>query len=381
MRGGIQGASPGSTVPTVPVPREEVVRRPVQPTFEDVDIPVARSELVLGGARGSIPALVNPAFARDWSGIDRSLADGDLVIGVGRAGRARAYPLAVLSDHEVVNDEFDGPLLVTYCPLCASGVTAVRTVGDEPTVFSASGYLYRADLVMYDHATGSLWSQLLATAIRGSVAGEQLTLVPSTLTTWKRWQSRNPDTAVLLPPPASDTVTAPLDPLPPPGSQSSGHVGVGDVLDGDDDRLPPRELVIGVTAPEATTAYPLERVRAAGVVNDWVGALPVVVVADPLPQAYVRWANGAVLTFVRGGDGQLLAGGSTWSTTSGEAVSGPLAGTTLVRAATTTSMYWSAWVDFHPDTAVYRVGGRSGRSIGQPRRSSHPRILARYDSK
>lgn len=353
LRGGLSVSS--SADRPAPVDPEAVARRPARPRVADLEVPVERSELVLGSARGSIPALVDPAFASDWSGRDRALDRQDLVVGVTRAGHARAYPLSLLSTHEVVNDEFGGPLLVTYCPLCASGVTAIRRVGGAPTVFSASGYLFRADLVLYDHRTGSLWSQIAATAISGSAAGQRLSLVPSTLATWEQWRQSRPDTSVLLPPPASDTVTAPLSPLPPPGSATGGHVGVGGIgTDVDDDRLPPRELVVGVTAPEATTAYPLERIRAAGVVNDWVGNLPVVVLADPLPQAYVRVVEGEVLTVDPGDEGRLLAGGSTWSSTTGEALSGPYRGARLTRASTTTAMYWFAWVEFHPETAVYR---------------------------
>lgn len=95
-----------------------------------------REELTRGAERDAIPAIVDPAFNSDWSGlsletryelgvfgedprfveIEPRLADDDVVVGVLRGGRARAYPLRVLDWHEVVNDELGGPLLVSYCP-------------------------------------------------------------------------------------------------------------------------------------------------------------------------------------------------------------------------------------------------------------------------
>ena len=42
-------------------------------------------------------------------------------------GDARAYPLAILLWHEIVNDVVGGvPILVSYCPLCNSGVVFDR---------------------------------------------------------------------------------------------------------------------------------------------------------------------------------------------------------------------------------------------------------------
>jgi hypothetical protein len=128
------------------------------------------------------------------------------VLGVEHDDRARAHPLRVLNHHEVVNDEFAGPLAVTYCVLCGSGVVFERRVTGEPTTFGVSGRLWRSDLVMYDGLTDSLWSQLAATAIRGPRTGDRLTLVPSSLTTWGKWRSAHPETRVLLPPPHSGTV-------------------------------------------------------------------------------------------------------------------------------------------------------------------------------
>lgn len=151
-------------------------------------------------------------------------------------GRARAYPLEVLAEHEIVNDDFGGPVIVTFCPICRSGMVAEARVRGTATTFLVSGLLWQPErlrvadaevdnrtfgaertggelvgvrhggnLVMYDLETGSYWSQILARSICGPETGEYLTIRPSTLTTWGEWQREHPNTDVVLPKPHSET--------------------------------------------------------------------------------------------------------------------------------------------------------------------------------
>jgi hypothetical protein len=324
-----------------------------------VELPVPRSELQRGAQKDAIPAITEPEFAADWASVSARLDDDEVVIGVERDGAARAYPLAVLNWHEIVNDDFDGPLLVTYCPLCGSGVTATRTVDGERTTFGVSGYLWKSDLVMYDEATGSLWSQIFATAIRGEETGTELELVPSTFATWGEWTESHPDTEVLLPPPDSNTITGKTsrnyEQNPYAGYENSRRIGVGGG-GSSDDRLHPKTTVIGVTAGGEARAYPLDAVSAAGVVNDTVGDRPVVVAAggDGTLVAYDRLVDGETLTFEPGADDTMEAGGSSWTTLTGAASSGPFEGTNLDRANDRSPMFWFAWADFNPETSIYR---------------------------
>jgi hypothetical protein len=219
-----------------------------------------------------IYAVTDPAFADDWSDVDvgeryrvdfvrdepgesggaetvtgtRSARAGGLapdqtVIGLAGEGRARAYPLSVLTYHEIVNDpaeptsEGARPVAVTYCPLCKSALVADPVVDGVAREFLVSGLLWRApgvpaeaakatgdvfgagisggtpevrnngNLVMYDRGTGSYWSQILAQAICGELRGTKLDIVPAGVLTWERWRRDHPDTDVLLPPPYSGT--------------------------------------------------------------------------------------------------------------------------------------------------------------------------------
>jgi Protein of unknown function (DUF3179). len=182
----------------------------------------------------SIYAVVEPVFAPDWSAHEITpayrhedgrgeLVDDQTVIGLEADGIARAYPLTVLNTHEVVNDRLGAdnaagtgaPVMVTFCPLCSSGMVASRRVGGGATLFAVTGHLWRPErlleraseeegrtfgatytggeerpvrhngnLVMYDAATRSYWSQILARGICGSRAGTELEIRPSSVTTW-----------------------------------------------------------------------------------------------------------------------------------------------------------------------------------------------------
>jgi len=322
---------------------------------------VPRSEMERGAGKDSIPAIAEPAFADDWTDVDAApLQDTNEVIGVVRDGEPRAYPLRILNWHEIVNDVFGGPLLVTYCPLCGSAVTALREAGGETTVFGVSGLLYKNDLVMYDRATESLWSQIEAGAINGELVGETLQLVPSTLTTWGEWTTAHPDTSVLLPPPESGTITdaSPrnYDKDPYGGYEYSDRIGLGGSYD--DDRLHPKATVLGVARDGTATAYPLDSViEAGGVVNDRVGETPIVVAVtgdrDGALVGYERRVDGETLTF-ESDRAVLTAGGSQWDPLTGRAIDGPYEETTLAPATDRSPMFFFAWLDFFPDTAVYR---------------------------
>ena len=64
--------------------------------------------------RDAIPAIFDPEFVSATEG-DAQLAEDDLVIGVSIGGDARAYGVAFLSGHEIVNDVVAGrPIAVTW---------------------------------------------------------------------------------------------------------------------------------------------------------------------------------------------------------------------------------------------------------------------------
>ncbi len=342
---------------------------PRPPTLAGTELPVDRSEITFAAPTDVFAAIVDPVFGPDWEGVTLPnyagdgarprLASDDRIIGVTRDGAARAYPLRLLFDHEIVNDDFGGPLLVTYCPLCGSGVTAERFVDGEPTTFGVSGKLWNSDLLMYDQRTESYWSQILATAIRGPQTGDTLDLLPSTLTTWGQWREAHPETVVLRPPPESGTI----DDSGPQfysddfdaGYRNASVIGVGE-NDFQSDRLPAKSVVLGVEHGDRARAYPRSVVRNAGVIHDSLGSLPLVVTHDEdTLVAYDRRVDGTTLTFERAADGTLRGGGSRWRILTGEAIDGTYEGTSLESVHDVSQLLWFAWVQHHPETTLYEI--------------------------
>ncbi len=149
-----------------------------------------------GPPKDGIPALLAPKFV---PGSEASfLEDDDRVLGVSRGGEAKAYPIKILNWHEVVNDSVGGrPLVVTYCPLCGTGIAFDAEVQGRVHTFGVSGLLYQSDLLMYDHRTESLWSQVSMEAVAGPLTGVKLAPVYLVHTTWDDWRGEHPKTVVL----------------------------------------------------------------------------------------------------------------------------------------------------------------------------------------
>lgn len=128
---------------------------------------VPLAEIIGGGPeKDGIPSIDEPKFV---SITDATfLSDDELGIAVTLRDTAKFYPFQILVWHEIVNDEIEGQrILVTYCPLCRSGIVFDPLVSGERVEFGTSGKLWNSNLVMYDRKTDSLWSQILGEAIVG----------------------------------------------------------------------------------------------------------------------------------------------------------------------------------------------------------------------
>ena len=153
-------------------------------------------EILRGGPpRDGIPALDSPATVGAGSAPWR---DDEMVVGVELPGGARAYPLAILVWHELINDAVGGrPILVSYCPLCGTAMVFDRRVDGAERHFGVSGLVYRSDLLMFDRETESLWSQISAESVTGPSLTQRLTLLRSKLRPWGEWKRAHPETTVL----------------------------------------------------------------------------------------------------------------------------------------------------------------------------------------
>ena len=284
------------------------------------------------------------------------MADSEFVIGVSIEGDVRAYPINVLSRHEIVNDVVGGtPIAVTYCPLCFTGIVYDRRVDGQTLEFGVSGKLVMNDLVMYDRQSDSLWQQILGEGITGRYKGTRLTPVSATQTTWAQWRTAHPDTVVLEKNGRyrSDSYA---------GYYAAGDQGVLGGF-GDDDRLPVKALVLGLIVDDQPKAYPFAELLDNPVIHDRIGEQDLLVVSDGrsgTAVAFDRQVAGRLLTFELveriSGDVLLrdLETGSIWAGLVGKAQEGPLAGTEL-RQIPAFYSFWFAWSDFYVNTALYEA--------------------------
>lgn len=215
---------------------------------------IPRKEIRGGGPpKDGIPALTNPKL------IAASEADylqpTDRIIGVATGGEARAYPLAILNYHEIVNDRIgDQAFAVSYCPLCDSASVFDRSTPDGDREFGVSGLLYNSNVLMYDRdsESESLWSQLRSKSIAGPKVDQQLRLFPLELTTWQDWQQRHPATTVLS---VQTGYTRNYARSPYRAYFQTPKLMFP--VNRSNDRLPKKEKVLGILVGDQTRAYPL----------------------------------------------------------------------------------------------------------------------------
>ena len=285
-------------------------------------------EILSGGPpKDGIPALLDPKFL-SANEVD-FLSSQDRVLGIQGTQQAKAYPITILNWHEIVNDTLDGtPVVITYCPLCGTGMGFLRTVGPHPLTFGVSGLLYQSDVLMYDHQTESLWSQIAMQAVTGKSLGQHLEPIFLEHTTWSAWLKRYPDTLVLSretgftrdysrDPYEAYALTDQL--MFPPERQ--------------DGRLSPKEWVLGVEVGGKFKAYSFSTLEGMGqAFSDSLHDQDYVVCWD-------AQARSAKVVDQRGEPFPSL------------------------------TAYWFAWYAFHPDTDVFLIDSNQAR----PRKKSlHP---------
>ena len=325
---------------------------------------VSPEELTRGQTKDGIPAISQPRFLAVPK-VD-FLGAREPVIAFELGGEARAYPLQILTWHEIVNDVVaDRPVLITFCPLCNTAIAFDRTVGGETLEFGVSGFLRKSDLVMFDRKTESWWQQVTGEAIVGELTGTRLEFLPSSIVSWADFKASFPEGRVL--------------------SRETGfrreygrnpYVGYDDIdsspflfSDETDSRLAPKERVVTVELDGEVRAYPFRHLEANPVVSDSVGGTDIVIFFKPGTASVLDGGTiadsrdvGATAVFESTIDGQALTfraddgfvdneTGSRWDIF-GRATAGALSGKTLAPVISG-NHFWFAWAAFKPETRVW----------------------------
>lgn len=325
-------------------------------------------DLLSGGPpRDGIPPIDQPKFienqlAAQW------LKPNDPVIALEINGDARAYPLQILTWHEIINDVVgEIAVTITFCPLCNSAIVFKRNHQGITYDFGTSGLLRHSDLVMYDRQTESLWQQFTGEAIVGVMTGEQLMMIPSGLIGFEQFQAAYPAGKILSKETGYSREYG-RNPYPGYDDIRNNPFLFRDPLD---ERLPAMARVVTVSDGKYHNAYPVELLEKLGVIHHQLGNQAVVIFhQDGVSSALdtTRIANGddvgatgvfvplvgkQELTFVKERGFVDEQTGSHWNIV-GQAILGPLKGKQLERLVHA-DQFWFSWGAFRPDTLIYQV--------------------------
>ncbi|MGQ4807639.1 hypothetical protein NKDENANG_00994 [Candidatus Entotheonellaceae bacterium PAL068K] len=169
---------------------------------------------------------------------------------------------------------------------------------------------------MYDRQTESLWVHVTAKAETGPLKGQQLTLMPSTVTTWETWKAAHPHSLVL------------------PGYRRGGFMGTYKGV------YQTRGFGLAVYVGFEAKLYPFKQLKQHRVVNDRIRDTELTVAffaATNTATVWKRQVNGRSLTFApttqHDERGTFLMQdqetGSLWSSMIGTALAGELTGQKL----------------------------------------------------
>ncbi len=203
-----------------------------------------------------------------------------------------------------------------------------REAGNRELTLTVSGQLWNRSLVMMDVETGSLWSHLLGRAMAGELRGAELEIVPGEMMTWEGWLAAHPATTVLN------------------MSRTSHNYGLSFYDD-------PDGFVYAWMMGGRAYSVTLRSLLESPALNLLVGGAPVLVTFNPETSAaaiFSRSVGEAPRTFLPTDIGVVrdVETGTTWNSTTGEAVSGPLEGAALTHLPGLMS-YRAAWRLFHPE--------------------------------
>ncbi len=290
----------------------EIGNQSIKITAEGVKYIVDPDKILSGGPpKDGIPSIDKPKFV-SVEEADKWIRDDELILAITYKGIKRVYPLQIMVWHEIVNDNIAGdPILITYCPLCGSGIAYERKINGEKVEFGTSGKLYNSNLVMYDRKTDSYWTQIDGLAVVGELTGTRLTPVSIDTVAWRDWKKSNPDSQVL----SQDTGFERAYGKDPYGSYYETSFLFFPV-ENRDDRIHPKTVVFGIKVDGIFKAYKEEDLKELKVIEDTVNDVKIKVERD----------NAGVVKITNTGTGEEIVKERD---------------------------FWFAWYAFHPDTQLY----------------------------
>jgi hypothetical protein len=204
-----------------------------------------------------------------------------------------------------------------------------RKVGEQVLTLQVSGKLWNRSLVIRDIETGSLWSHILGKCMDGGLKDATFDFIPATMTTWKDWKERYPESTVLnLPRTASSFVR--------------------DIMDHED------VYAYGIKVGTETAAYSYTKLFEQPVIEDELAGSPLVVAFDTDSTrtfAYNRNVDDKPISFkpnLKNGSLVDKETGSLWDPWTGKSTAGDHKGKQL-KPVYGLITFIKSWKQFYPD--------------------------------
>lgn len=317
---------------------------------------ISEEEVFDGGpGKDGIPSVDSPQFT--IANAVNYIEPNDLVVAVNYGNDVRAYPHPILDWHEIVNDKVgDVALALTYCPLTGTGIGWDRNLNGTETTFGVSGLLYNSNLLPYDRATDSYWSQMRHDCVKGEFAGTPIATHHVVEMSFATFLEMYPEGEVL------NTNTG--------FNRSYGQYPYGDYrtntqlifpINNQDDLLHPKERVLGIVLEDLVKGYTFDNFPGSAItlIEDQINNEEFVVVGSTgknFLSAYNRLqADGTVLSFeaVQGQFPVVMKDneGTEWDAF-GVGLRGPRAGEVL-SAPLNYIGYWFAWTAFNEKVELF----------------------------
>ncbi|UTW62090.1 DUF3179 domain-containing protein [bacterium SCSIO 12741] len=314
--------------------------------------------------RDGIPPIDDPYFVDGAKALVLGIPQEPVIV-VERDGEAKAYPLSILMFHEIVNDRIGGlGITVTFCPLCHASIVFDRNldVNGQPLEldFGVSGMLRHSDLVMWDRQTESWWQQMTGRAIVGELSGQELTILPSEITSLEDFVQFYPQGRVLQSKADNSYGSNPYHHYDSLGKKP--FLFHGEV----DDRLPPTEYVVNLYGQRIPKVYLLSVIQNQHLIQDQHEGQGILLLHESgqlsvMDEKEIRESKdlGKIAVFDPGEDTFLWKEGaihdersqSIWNHR-GQCISGDRKGEQLNRLAYGVHFAF-AWLNFYPNSQIY----------------------------
>lgn len=311
-----------------------------------------------GPGKDGIPSIDNAKFI---SAAEATyLANNDLVLGYKNGDEVRAYPHPILDWHEIINEKVGNhAFAVTYCPLTGTGIGWDRTINGTETTFGVSGLLFNTNLLPYDRATNSNWSQMRLDCVNGALLGTKIETFQLVETTWATWKAMYPLTKVV----STETGFNRNYGNYPYGNYKTNNEFLLFPVAPKDERLPAKERVMGIIINGNAKVYRFGALPGDLMVrNDIFRETEIVFLGSETHNFMLaferRTEDGTLLNFTAKHFDNGLSNvvmtddeGNEWDVF-GEALIGPRKGQKLKRPDSYIG-FWFAWGAFYPTPAIF----------------------------